>query len=223
MKNYFKLIKDVAILNENEKLELIKKAQKGNKEARDKIILHHLKFVVYIAKRYNNGSIALDDLISTGNLGLFKAIKKFDVNKKYRFTTFAYHYIRCYITKMIRNTQHTIRIPSYSWDIKDKNGERVDISIKTNSIDIETISGGKISDLMCKKNCTKDLIDIKITKEIIDCYISGREKYIIDKRIEGKTLKEISKSLKVSRQRVHQIYIKTVKRIKNKLSKICIR
>ena len=94
-------------------MELIKKAKRGHKESRRKIINCNLKLVVNIAKHYTHFNLSLMDLIAEGNIGLMRAIDKFDVRKGYRFSTYAAWWIRQAITRAIIDQGKTIRIPVY--------------------------------------------------------------------------------------------------------------
>ena len=101
-------------------LTLLKKAQKGNRRARNKIAKHNLRLVVYIAKKYSNSKINIEDLIAEGNLGIFEAIKRFKSSKKVRFSTYAVHWIKQKITRYIDDTITLIRTPVYLSDIYRK-------------------------------------------------------------------------------------------------------
>ena len=75
-------------MTKDEEREVLLKAKAGDEKARDKIINHNLRFVVSVAKRYQNQGIPLEDLISEGNRGLVKAYTKFDVTKNVKFITY---------------------------------------------------------------------------------------------------------------------------------------
>jgi len=77
-----------------EELELVRKAKLGDTTARDKVVLHNLRLVQYIAKDYVSGNIEFDDLVSAGVLGLLRALNTFDIQEKVRFGTYASHFIR---------------------------------------------------------------------------------------------------------------------------------
>lgn len=108
---YLKEINRIPLLSHEEEVELAKKAASGDKNAREKIINANLRFVVNVAKKYQNHGIDLVDLISEGNLGLMTAIDKFDVTKGYHFISYAVWWIRQSILKAICEKSRPIRLP----------------------------------------------------------------------------------------------------------------
>ena len=86
---YLKEINRIPLLKKDEETKIAKLAAKGNAAARERLINANLRFVVSIAKKYQGKGIPLEDLISEGNLGLLNAVKYFDVEKGYRFITYA--------------------------------------------------------------------------------------------------------------------------------------
>ena len=99
-------------MSREEEYELALKAQKGDKIARDKIVTSNLRFVVSVAKKYQNRGIEFIDLISEGNIGLLTAIEKFDPEKGYHFISYAVWWIRQSILKAIYEKSRMIRLPS---------------------------------------------------------------------------------------------------------------
>ena len=110
---YLKDIKNIPLLTAKEELELAKKIKKGNKAARAKMIRSNLRLVINIAKRYSYLGVPIMDLIEEGNLGLMKAVEKYNPKRGYRFSTYAAWWIRQYITRAIANQGKTIRVPVY--------------------------------------------------------------------------------------------------------------
>jgi RNA polymerase primary sigma factor len=113
IKLYLKEIKDIPLLTAHEEKDLARKIKKGNKAARQKMIKSNLRLVINIAKRYSYLGIPLMDLIEEGNLGLMKAVERYNPRKGYRFSTYAAWWIKQYITRAIANQGKTIRIPVY--------------------------------------------------------------------------------------------------------------
>lgn len=108
---YLKEINRIPLLSAEEETELAVKARAGDKLAKEKIVNANLRFVVSIAKKYQKKGIELEDLISEGNIGLLTAIEKFDVNKGYRFISYAVWWIRQSIMKAICEKSRSIRLP----------------------------------------------------------------------------------------------------------------
>ena len=108
---YLKEIGKVPLLSPDEEIELAKKIELGDEEAKKKLAESNLRLVVSIAKRYAGRGMQLLDLIQEGNLGLIKAVEKFDYRKGYKFSTYATWWIRQVITRAIADQARTIRIP----------------------------------------------------------------------------------------------------------------
>ena len=108
---YLKEIGKVALLTAEEEIELAKRMEAGDEEAKRRLCEANLRLVVSIAKRYVGRGMLFLDLIQEGNLGLIKAVDKFDWRKGYKFSTYATWWIRQAITRSIADQARTIRIP----------------------------------------------------------------------------------------------------------------
>ncbi len=109
---YLREIGKVALLSGEEEIELAKRKEKGDKEAEKKIIEANLRLVVSIAKKFTGSKgLSLLDLIQEGNIGLFRAVEKFEYRKGYKFSTYATWWIRQAITRALADQSRTIRIP----------------------------------------------------------------------------------------------------------------
>ncbi len=108
---YLKDIGKIPLLTIDQEFELAKKMQEGDVDAKNKIVEANLRLVVSIAKRYVGKGMYFLDLIQEGNLGLMKAVEKFDYTKGYKFSTYATWWIRQAITRSIADQARTIRIP----------------------------------------------------------------------------------------------------------------
>ena len=108
---YLKEIGKVPLLSADEEIELAKRMEKGDTEAKRRLAEANLRLVVSIAKRYVGRGMLFLDLIQEGNLGLIKAVEKFDHRKGYKFSTYATWWIRQAITRAIADQARTIRIP----------------------------------------------------------------------------------------------------------------
>ena len=108
---YLKEIGKVPLLTAEEEIELAKRMEEGDEEAKKRLSEANLRLVVSIAKRYVGRGMLFLDLIQEGNLGLIKAVEKFDYSKGYKFSTYATWWIRQAITRAIADQARTIRIP----------------------------------------------------------------------------------------------------------------
>jgi len=108
---YMREIKEIPLLTREEEVQVARGAKGGSKEAKDKLIEANLRFVINVARHYQNNSLSFSDLISEGNLGLITAVDKFDVDKGYHFISYAVWWIRQSILKAIYEKTRMIRLP----------------------------------------------------------------------------------------------------------------
>src|SRR5258708_7425434 len=108
---YLKEIGRIPLLNFNQEIELAKRVEKGEKEAKKILITSNLRLVVSIAKKYVGRGLTLLDLIQEGNQGLIRAVEKYDWRRGFKFSTYATWWIRQSITRAIADQARTIRIP----------------------------------------------------------------------------------------------------------------
>ena len=108
---YLREIGKIPLLSADDEVSLAKRKERGDKAAEKKIIEANLRLVVSIAKKFVGKSLTLLDLIQEGNIGLFRAVKKFDYRKGYKFSTYATWWIRQAITRALADQSRTIRIP----------------------------------------------------------------------------------------------------------------
>ncbi|MBO5335403.1 MAG: sigma-70 family RNA polymerase sigma factor, partial [Clostridia bacterium] len=111
VKLYLKDIGDVPLLSAEEEVELAKRMQEGDESAKKRLSEANLRLVVSIAKRFIGRGMLFLDLIQEGNLGLMKAVEKFDYQRGFKFSTYATWWIRQAITRAIADQARTIRIP----------------------------------------------------------------------------------------------------------------
>ena len=120
LKIYLKEIRNIPLLTAKEEVELANKIAKGDEQARKKMIQSNLRLVINIAKRYMYLGIPLLDLIEEGNLGLMKAVDKFNPKKGFRFSTYAAWWIKQGITRSIADQGKMIRVPVYVNEMMSK-------------------------------------------------------------------------------------------------------
>ena len=119
-KEYLNEIGKIKLLSPEEEFVLFKKAEKGDEKAKKKLIESNLRLVVSIAKKYARGNLSFLDLIQEGNIGLMKAVEKFDVSKGYKFSTYATWWIRQTITRSIADKTKIIRLPVHYSELINK-------------------------------------------------------------------------------------------------------
>jgi RNA polymerase primary sigma factor len=114
--HYLQDIGSRLLLTANEELQLALQIKSGDEQARCCFLEANLKLVVSVAKRYQGRGLPLEDLIQEGNLGLLRAVEKFDATRGYRFSTYAFWWIRQAITRALADQGRTIRLPVHLGD-----------------------------------------------------------------------------------------------------------
>lgn len=120
LQTYLREINRVPLLTPEEEKALAIKVFNGSSEAREKMIQANLRLVVSIAKNYTSRGLSLMDLIEEGNIGLLKAVERFDPGEECRFSTYATWWIKQSIRRALTNTVKTVRIPSYMVELVSK-------------------------------------------------------------------------------------------------------
>ncbi|MBO6001241.1 MAG: RNA polymerase sigma factor RpoD/SigA [Spirochaetales bacterium] len=138
---YLKDIERIPLLGRDEEYDLAKRAKNGDALAREKLVNGNLRFVVSIAKQFQNRGLPLIDLISEGNIGLLTAIDKFEPEKGYHFISYAVWWIRQSILKAIGEKSRMIRLPM------NKSADLIQILNAKNKIENETSDDASIEDI----------------------------------------------------------------------------
>jgi RNA polymerase primary sigma factor len=123
MKIYLKQIEHIPLLTPEQEIDLAQKIQSNGPQsnpARQQMIRSNLRLVISIAKRYSNMGLAFSDLVEEGNIGLMRAVEKFNPDRGYRFSTYASWWIKQAIMRALSNQGKTIRIPVYMYDVISK-------------------------------------------------------------------------------------------------------
>ena len=116
LSTYLAEISKIPLLTTSDEIRLARRAQSGDRDARRKIIVSNLRLVVSIAKKYLYYGLPLQDLIEEGNLGLMKAVDRYDPERGCKFSTYATWWIRQAVTRSLSNYGRTVRIPVYVTD-----------------------------------------------------------------------------------------------------------
>lgn len=239
-------------------LQKIRSGESIAREARKKLIESNLRLVVSVARRYINRGFPFLDLIQEGNVGLMRAVEKFEYRRGYKFSTYATWWIRQAITRSLADQSRIIRIPVHMTEtinkllkvsrllvqelgrepligeISNKAGMQLEkvvkvLKIAKDPISLETPIGddedGRLMDFIKDSNTSSPLEDLehKELKKLIDdalsSALSNREEIIVKMRFgidEDKehTLEEVGKQFSVTRERIRQIEVKALKKLK---------
>jgi len=170
---YLKEINKIPLLNHEEETELAIKAKNGDKAAKDKIVNANLRFVINVAKKYQNRGLELGDLISEGNIGLLTAIEKFDVTKGYHFISYAVWWIRQTILKAICEKGRAIRIPMNRMNelVQIEKAKKLVHGKKSESEEIETIA----KMLGMEKQHVNEMLEINRDMISLDAQVENKD------------------------------------------------
>jgi len=111
LKQYFADVNSTHPLTPDEEVELSMRIQAGDTSARNELVQANLRFVISVAKQYQNSGVSLEDLINEGNIGLIRAAERFDPTRGFKFATFAVWWIRQSITTFLAEVSRTVRLP----------------------------------------------------------------------------------------------------------------
>ena len=255
---YLKEIGRVPLLTAEEEIEIAQRMEQGDEEAKKKLAEVNLRLVVSIAKRYVGRGMLFLDLIQEGNLGLIKAVEKFDYRKGYKFSTYATWWIRQAITRAIADQARTIRIPVHMVETINKlirvsrqllqeygreptpeeiakamgiseSKVREIIKIAQEPVSLETPIGEEedshLGDFLMDENAPApaEAASHALMKEqlwdVLDT-LTPREEKVLRLRFglddgHQRTLEEVGKEFKVTRERIRQIEAKALRKLRH--------
>ncbi|MBR6516968.1 MAG: sigma-70 family RNA polymerase sigma factor [Bacilli bacterium] len=219
IKNYYKNLRNLKPLSKEEERKLLVMAKNNNIEAQNKIIESNLKFVFDVAKNYKGYGVPLEDLISEGNIGLIKAIKKFDMSHDVKFISYAVWWIRYHITAFIKKKWESAEKECSDQELYSKNDRDCDIydMEDENVLTIDVIlSSEKEED---EKEMARE--KHKFVNELLEG-LDDRSRKIVEmyyglNGYEEMNLEEISNILLISKERVRQICKKSISQFRNEI------
>ena len=258
IKMYLREIGQIPLLSHDEELEYAKRALEGDDWAQKQLVEANLRLVVSIAKKHTNRGLKLLDLIQEGNIGLMKAVEKFEYTKGYKFSTYATWWIRQAITRAIADQGRTIRIPVHMIETINKIkkeariylqetgkdatpevlAERLGMEVEKvkaiqemnqDPISLETPVGSEedseLGDFIEDQKMLNpyELTNRSLLREQLDGVLntlSSREERVLRYRYglddgSPKTLEEVGKIFKVTRERIRQIEVKALRKLRH--------
>jgi RNA polymerase primary sigma factor len=257
VRSYLKEISTVSLLSASDEVRLAKLIERGDTRAKDALTEANLRLVVSIAKRHVGRGLTLLDLIQEGNLGLIRAVEKFDWRKGFKFSTYATWWIRQAISRAITDQGRTIRIPVHMSDVMNRvtMGKRKlaqelgrdptpaelakALSMKVEKVqeverltretvsleapigDTEASLGDFIEDEEAEhpERIAADMMMKRDLRRVLDS-LSERERRILELRYgltghDPMTLEQVGKHLGVTRERIRQMELKTLRRLES--------
>jgi RNA polymerase primary sigma factor len=198
---YLKEINKVPLLTREEEQDYTGRAAKGDPVATEKVIKANLRFVVNVAKKYQNQGLPLSDLISEGNIGLMNAIERFDVTKGYHFISYAVWWIRQAILKAICEKSRMIRLPlnranelvqieKVKKELQSTRGEEPPVADIAKQLDMDS---AHVSDLL---NISRELVSLETPiyaekdSSLLSDFIEDKEYRAPDEHVMDKSLRE---------------------------------
>ena len=224
---YLKEIGNIPLLTAEEEVFLAQRIEKGDEQARKQLIEANLRLVVSIAKKYVGRGMSFLDLIQEGNMGLMKAVEKFDYKKGNKFSTYSTWWIRQAITRGIADTAKTIRVPVHMVETINKTLRTSKTSRDPVSLDtpIGEEEDSQLGDFIEDESLLSpvDSASFSMLKEELEeamASLTERERNVIKLRFgldDGKTrtLEEVGKEFNVTRERIRQIEAKALRKLRH--------
>jgi len=237
---YLKQIENIPVLTREEEGECARNIMKGDKKEKNRLIISNLKFVVSIAVKYQNLGLPLIDLINEGNMGLIRAVEKFDVTRGFKFISYARWWIRHFILKAIFEQSTSIKLPlKYASQLSKPDNQAESESIKrlkriyrpmsldqklSDSSDSDTIldiiddDKYDVPEKVVMENHLTELInEVMLKLKPIERDVLNRHFGLNGKR--PLTLKEIGENYNLTKERIRQIEHTALDKLKYPMKK----
>lgn len=217
VKTYYDELKKYKPITRTKERELIYKAKNGDLDAQNEILTSNLRFVFNIASRYKGNGAAISDLISEGNLGMIKAIQKFDPDKNVKFISYAVWWVRNAMQEFIKRRQLALSI--------EKEEDTLNVTVTEHRLKDCDDDYVTKADVILSNEEDEEMNELhKNQRKIVDrllSKLSSREKYIVEEYygINGKekNLEEIGIELKITKERVRQIKEQSLKKLRSEI------
>jgi RNA polymerase primary sigma factor len=217
VKTYYDELKKYKPISREKERKLLFKAKNGDLDAQNEILTSNLRFVFNIASRYKGQGAAISDLISEGNLGLVKAIQKFNPERDVKFISYAVWWVRNSMQEFIKKRQACLNI--------EKDEDTLNIPLTSNKIPDTEDEWVERKDAVlsdeedeAKRELHKN--QRKIVNELLGI-LEGREKYIVEQYYgigcKEKNLEEIGKELGITKERVRQIKLSCLNKLRSNI------
>jgi|TARA_R110002012_G_scaffold72230_2_gene184726 RNA polymerase primary sigma factor len=241
---YFKDVRKEKLLTPEQEVDLAKQIAEGDEGAIDKMVRANLRFVISVAKQYQNKGLTLSDLIAEGNHGLMKAATRFDHTKGFRFISYAVWWIKQTIVQSLNENSRTIRVPvnvitenqklykelqkASSKEEEEELRELFNVKHIPQTTSLFTKiddEGSELIDLIADEDCKRPDYcadeEVQLKKELdqVLSILSPREQDIIKRYFglqgESQTLEAIGEAYSLTKERIRQIKEKSIRKLRN--------
>ena len=209
LNSYLGQISKIPLLSPAEEIRLAKRMRKGDEEARKILVMSNLRLVISIAKKYLYYGLPLLDLVEEGNLGLLKAVDRYDPGRKCKFSTYATWWIRQAITRSLSNYGRTIRIPVYVTDsiskykrtaqiLYERDGKEPGVEEVAEEMGVEYEQALKLHEYALGVPSLESLMHVEEDGEVVGAEIAHQireEEDVVSRILRGQRLSQLMEQL----------------------------